>query len=203
LIVTNFLNELIISRIKDLGLSRRDFICRLGYQNIPKGERRLRSLEAGDLSLAKKMKVAIASASQVPVGAVEEAISAEWDARRRRDDEAYRATFRPHAVLRTTQSIPSPITIAGLINAEKGLFVSVPEDIAADQYAGFVAESLPEGVPCYGRVTGFVLNYSPDHAVEFDLTGNPIREFDRAVRVGQSSARLGGRVLPSGIIGWP
>jgi len=159
--MTHCFNDLLDLRIQELGLSRQDFICRLGYQNIAKGERRFRALEAGDLRLARKRLPAIASALELPHQAIEDAISAEWAERKRLDDEAYRLAFRPHAVLRTTRTTPSPIAIAGLINAVKRLYVCFPKDLPVDQYASFVARSLPEGVPCYGRVTGFFCQRKP------------------------------------------
>ena len=29
-------------------------------------------------------------------------------------------------------------------------------------------------LPAFGRATGIIVNYSPDHAIQFDLRGNPI-----------------------------
>lgn len=195
-----FFRDLIKARIKALELSRREFIGRLGYHNIAKGERRLRALEAGDLALARTLKDAIASATELPLEAVEAAIAAEWNHRTQLDDAAYRRGFVPHAILRTTQSRPSPITIAAIIQAEQMRYLWLPAELPVVQYASHVAGSLPEGVPCFGLVTGFVLNYSPDRAVEFDREGNPMRELDRAVRIGRAEAFLSGRPMPRGVI---
>ena len=52
------------------------------------------------------------------------------------------------------------------------------------------------GFRAFGKPTGFVLNYSPDHAVEFDLIGNAVRVRDRAHRPGTASFSLKGRASP-------
>jgi hypothetical protein len=186
-------HDFIDTRINDLKLSRREFISRLGYKNISKGDRRLRALENGDLALADKLKQALAAALAVSVEDVEKAIHAGFAARWEEEDQRYRSVFRPHAVLQTELTIPSPIFIAGLIGAERNLFVPLPETLAADEYAHFVAASLPEGVPCYGAVTGYYVNYSPDYCVEFNREGEIKFEHSRAVRVGNSTSSVNGR----------
>ena len=58
-------------------------------------------------------------------------------------------------------------------------------------------ERLPEGVPAFGKPTGFVINYSPGKAVRFDLNGQPIAILDKAVRPGTAALLLGGRPIPA------
>jgi hypothetical protein len=50
-------------------------------------------------------------------------------------------------------------------------------------------------LPAFGRPTDFFVNYTPDHAVQFDLSGKPLFSFDRAHRIGKASLSLSGRVL--------
>jgi hypothetical protein len=40
-------------------------------------------------------------------------------------------------------------------------------------------------LPCFGRPTGFVVNYAPDRAVRFDLDGQAIAILPQAFRVGE------------------
>jgi hypothetical protein len=65
-----------------------------------------------------------------------------------------------------------------------------------------VLDRLPEGVPAFGRPVGFVINYSPDKAVRFDLNGQPIAILDEAVRPGTAVLlRLDGRPIPAEALG--
>ena len=43
-------------------------------------------------------------------------------------------------------------------------------------------------VPFFGPTTGFVVNYTPDHAVRFNLEGSPIETLTHAYRPGRSHA---------------
>jgi hypothetical protein len=48
-------------------------------------------------------------------------------------------------------------------------------------------------VPGFGWIIGYVVNYSPDEAVQFDLEGHEVARFGRAIRLGQATVRIGGR----------
>ena len=61
-------------------------------------------------------------------------------------------------------------------------------------------DRLPQRVPAFGKPIGFVINYSPDKAVRFDLNGQPIAMLDKAVRPGPQF-RLGGRPIPAEPLG--
>jgi hypothetical protein len=50
-------------------------------------------------------------------------------------------------------------------------------------------------LPAFGRPTAVVINYTCHKAIEFDLEGNPVRVFDKAVRTGQCSLALTGRAI--------
>jgi hypothetical protein len=50
--------------------------------------------------------------------------------------------------------------------------------------------------PAFGHPTGVILSDSPDHAVEFDLKGNPLRVLERAHRPGRASLSIKGRAAP-------
>jgi hypothetical protein len=49
--------------------------------------------------------------------------------------------------------------------------------------------------------TGFVVNYTPDHAMRFDLEGKPIETLARAYQPGEVVLCLGGRAIPAGTLG--
>ena len=53
-------------------------------------------------------------------------------------------------------------------------------------------------LPAFGRAAGIIINYSPDHAIRFDLEGNAVEHFDRAYRIGVAQFAIGGRVVSPG-----
>lgn len=185
------LKDLIRDGQDRLGVSRNELLRRMGYANLEKGRRRLREVEAGDLRVARLLSDRLAAGLDLPVSAVLDAIGAERDVQARAEEEAYRAGFRPHAVLLTERTRPSSVTMAGLSGAHRLLVVEVPDGTGPQDRAGYVLSVLPEGVPFFGRVTGFVVNHAPDHAVRHELDGTAVAELDRAVRVGVSVVRVG------------
>ena len=48
-------------------------------------------------------------------------------------------------------------------------------------------------IPAFGRPIGFIVSYSPDRAVKFDLTGNADENFPKAYCTGQALLLIGGR----------
>ena len=53
-------------------------------------------------------------------------------------------------------------------------------------------------LPAFGRATGLIINYSPDHAIRFDLEGRAVELFNRAYRIGVAQFAIGGRVISPG-----
>jgi hypothetical protein len=47
-------------------------------------------------------------------------------------------------------------------------------------------------VPFFGYALGFIVNYSPDQAVRYDLKGNAVENLSKAVRPGRASFSLKG-----------
>jgi hypothetical protein len=183
----------VAARLLILGLSKAELARRMGYQaNISKGIRRLEVLLAGDLKLYINLRPALVAALQAPEVELDEVVADTRYVLWARNDRAYRAEFRPHVVWATTQSIPSPITIAALIDAHGRLFW-YPRSSEPSEISDEAALALTEGVPCYGRVIGFHVNYTPDNAVSFDCAGTPMTVLDAAVRPGRARASIGGR----------
>lgn len=57
-------------------------------------------------------------------------------------------------------------------------------------YVKQVLRRLPEGIPCFGKTTGFVINYESDKAVQFDRLGNPILVLNSAYVMGSAQIRI-------------
>jgi hypothetical protein len=99
-----------------------------------------------------------------------------------------RASFIPHAYLLGTETRPSQITIYGLTGGSER-WLKIPLDLSQPPVtfaaqACAVAKETPL-VPFHGRTTGFIVNYTPDSAVRFDFSGNPVEHFARAYKPGQ------------------
>jgi len=188
--------ELVEMRLKELGLSREDFIRKLGFKQYAKARHLFQNLQEDDVRDMPHMRRAFAKILEVSQEIVDQAIQVSRDLRFERQDAEWRAEFQPHAVLTTAHEIPSPIFAAALTGADKKLSMVLPEAIPKVQWPKWVLERLPRGLPGFGLVTGFVINYIPDHAVRFDLEGNPVETLNKAYRRGRVYMR---GVLPLNI----
>ena len=171
-----------------------DVARRCGYTNVAKGIRRLEELADGNLRNFASMRIGLAPALGVGLDHLDAVAEDTRYLLWARDDRRYRAEFRPHVVWATTKSVPSPITIAAMINAHRQLFW-YPSPGNPSQISGEAVLAAPRGVPCYGFVVGFHVNYTPDNAVSFDLDGTPVAVLDTAVRPGRARASIGGRLF--------
>jgi len=193
----------------ELGLSRGEFAKRLGYKNIAKGIRRIDALCDGDIEGTKQFLDALPQALETSAETVtlaldqtvrklEFAEKQEAEAR----DKIWRENFRPHAIILTERTVPSPIFVAAMIGVEKLLRIDLDAIQGLVSFVRQVLDCLPEGVPAFGKTAGFVINYSPDKAVRFDPNGQPIAILDKAVRPGTAVLiRLGGRPMPAETLG--
>jgi hypothetical protein len=199
---------LIRSRTIELGLSRGEFTKRLGYKNIAKGIRRIDALCEGDIEGTKQflhvLPQALETSAETVKRALEETVreielaeKQEAEAR----DKIWRENFRPHALILTERTVPSPIFVAAMIGVVKLLRIDLDATQRPVSFMRQVLDRLPEEVPAFGKTAGFVINYFPDKAVTFDPNGQPIETLDEAVRPGTAVLRLGGRPIPAAALG--
>jgi hypothetical protein len=113
-------------------------------------------------------------------------------------EAAYRQSFVPHAIILTERKTPQPIFVAAIVGVDFDLTAG-PLTFVEQAVRG-VRQKLANwkvgAIPTFGKAIGVVVNYSPDHAVEFDLTGKPLRVLDRAHRPGTAGFTLKGRASP-------
>jgi hypothetical protein len=199
---------LIRSRMAELGLSRGEFAKRLGYKNIAKGIRRIDVLCDGDIEGTKQfldaLPQALETSAETVKGALDQTVreiefAAKQEAEAR--DKIWRENFRPHAIILTERTVPSPIFVAAIIGVEKLLRIDLDATQGPVTFVRQVLYRLPEGVPAFGKPIGFVINYSPDQAVRFDRNGQPIAMLDEAVRPGTAVLRVGGRPITAEAMG--
>ena len=186
----NPLEQLLRDQMAACGLSRGQLGQRLSSRNPSKALRRLDAFMSDGTPPDGDLKARLADALQVPVSTVNDAARATRDAIEAQAEADYRDRFRPHAVWSTERSRPSSVAIAGFINAPARLLLHFPEDLPRDEYIAYCQANAPEGVPLFGPVTGFTINYTPDHAVRYDLKGQPQETLACARRVGVALTRV-------------
>ena len=80
--------------------------------------------------------------------------------------------------------------MAGFINAPSRRLLRFPTDLQRDEYIAYCQDQAPAGVPLHGSVTGFIINYAPDHAVQYNLGGQPLETLTIAKRMGVALTRV-------------
>jgi hypothetical protein len=166
----------------------------MGYKSISKGIRRLEAIKRGDLSDAQFFHAPLAQALEVEPAVVEAAFQATRDQLDAERDAAYRAAFRPHLVWATVTRRQDWHRLGALYHGYKRMQRFFQPGSNPATFVEQAAAMLPDPpeVPGYGRIEGFVINFSPDEAVRYDLAGRALASLPRAVHVGQCT-----RVAPS------
>jgi hypothetical protein len=92
-----------------------------------------------------------------------------------REDGGSSLGFRPHAIIATERSIPSPIFVAALIGVEKILRIDFDTSLPEETYVHQALAQIPEQTIAFGRPIGVTVNYAPDRAVRYDPKGRHCR----------------------------
>jgi hypothetical protein len=197
------ISSLISSRCKELDLRPVELIRRCGYQNIAKGLRRLQSLSQGDFAGTEGLICGLPVALEVRADVVQQAVEQTKRQIFEASEAAWRAAFRPHAIIMTERQCPHPIFIAailGVSNLRRVDFdLSQGPPSFVQQALGGLREKLARSngvITTFGRAVGLIINFSPDYAVRFDLEGNPVEALDRAYRLGEATFHLKGMGRP-------
>ena len=202
---------LIEERMKALGLSRRQLILRSGLSNVTKGLRRLDALKHGeDLESAVALISGLPTALELPLEVIQEAVQKSEEQLARVEEAAekerealFRANFTVSAYLIGTYPYPCPLTIYGVSGgAKKWLKIPIDLSLSPDSFAGqalSVVRKTPQ-VPFWGPTTGYVVNYTPDHAVKYDVNGAVVEVLPHAHIPGMVLLALGRRKFSSGVV---
>ena len=202
---------LIEERSRELGLSRSLLVRQCGYKNIMKGIRRLDELYAGDLQRTTSLLAGLGIAIRLSPEIIDRALNDTLQQLKERAalaaaeaEAAWRAAFKPHGVLLGTEERPPKILFFAITGgAERWL--KIPLDLSQPpvtyaEHALAVVRKTPS-VQLFGRTTGFIVNYTPDHAVRFDCEGYPVETLARAYRPGEVGVTLGRRPVSAGALG--
>ena len=198
------LSILIRKRCHDLGLSRGELVLRCGYKNMSKGLRRLDQVCAGEFERAGALLARLPDALDLPPETVKEGVTATTRQIAAEADARWRASFKPAAYLLGTSNRPSQIWMFGVTGgAERWLKIPLDTSQSPVTYAEqalAVVQETPT-VQFFGLTTGFIVNYTPDRAVRFDLEGRPMETLARAYRPGEVTLHLGGRAISPATVG--
>jgi len=104
-----------------------------------------------------------------------------------REEAGSSLVFRPHAIILTKRSVPSPIFVAALIGVENILRTDFDTSLPEETYVHRALVQIPEQTIAFGRPTGVTINYAPDRAVRYDLKGEPIETLNEAIRCAKAS----------------
>lgn len=197
------ISSLISTRSQELRLTAVEIVCRCGFRNISRGLRRLEQLRKGDFESSKALIKALPNALQVTPVTVEEAIIASERQLHAEQEAAWRLAFIPHAIILCERERPQPLFVASFIGVDRLLRIDFAPGSTPVTFAGQALEGVraklkewkSEGLPAFGRPIGVVVNYSPDTAVSFDLSGHPLRAFNRARRIGDADISIAGRAI--------
>jgi hypothetical protein len=195
------IEALVHGQCKELGMTPVELVRRCGYQNVSKGLRRLEKLCTGDFKRSGGLVQKLPAALEVPMDVVKEAVEATERYLRESAEAAWRAAFRPHAIIMTERKRPEPLFVAAFIGVD--VLLRVDLDLTAAPVT-FVKQALKGlhtklarwrfgALPAFGRPVGIIVNYSPDRAIRFDLEGTPVELFDVAYRPGDIQLFIGRR----------
>jgi hypothetical protein len=191
-----------MSRCQELGLTRAQLVKRTGYKNVSKGIRRLEEVLLGDLQSTKYLIEGLPAALDLPANVINRAVEKTRRQIEEEEEAAWRASFKPHAIILTERERPEPIFVAALIGVERLLRVDFNPEGDRENYVRRALEGMRRilakwrGVlPAFGRPTGIIINYTPDYAIRFGLDGMPREVLRQAHRVGQAQLLIKGRPL--------
>ena len=196
---------LVRDRASELELRPTELVRRAGYKNVTKGLRRLTELYQGDFEASRGLISALPDVLRLSAADVQNAVQNSRRQIAEAEENKWRSGFAPHAVILTERARPQGLFIAAMI----GISELKRVDFALGSYPVTYVQQALDGVqrkmkrwgrgqlPCFGRPTGIVINYTPDWAVRFDLNGEAIESFDAAYRLGEATLSIRGRNFSS------
>lgn len=184
------LEQLLRDRMTAMELSRGQLGRRLSANNPSKALRRMDAFASSAIRPPGDLQARLASALDVSSAALEGAAQATQNAIAAKDEADYRSHFKPHAIWTTTRSRPSSVAMAGFINAPSRLVLPLPADLPIEAFIHYCQSKAPKRIVLFGSVIGFTINYTPDHAIRYDLNGQVLETLPMAQRVAVAFGQL-------------
>src|SRR6478609_5546569 len=143
--------ELISCRSDELGIGPSELVRRCGYKNIGKGLRRLEELCRGEFQRTRSLISGLPRALGVTADVVQKAIDDTAKQLHEAEEAAWRASFKPHAIILTDRQIPQPIFVAAIIGASELLRIDFAPCATADTYVNLAIEGIRARLACWNR----------------------------------------------------
>lgn len=191
---------LVERRREELGISRTVLISRMRFKHLTKGRRLLDELYEGQVHRWRPLVEPLARALQVTADVVARAMSETETEIRAAIEAECRARFKPHAII-LCEHRPNSMMMAAFAGADRRLRIDFHPDAHAIKYAQEAKAETSRRKDdfllnhFYGPPMGFVVNYTPDYAVRFQLDGYPAAAIERALERDQVSLSIAGRPL--------
>ena len=190
-----------------LGLRKGDIVRRIGYKHISKGLNRYNQFLEGDIHQPFFLR-RLSEALEVSVNKIKELYHKscyeleEQERKKEQEKERrWREAFLPHAEILTERVVASPFFVEAFTNLREKYKIIKLEDVHPVHYVNIVILKIHNRMrddgtlPYYGKIRGFVINFTPDRSVEYDLRGNLIKEYSHAWRPPYIYVNLGRRKL--------
>ncbi len=189
------IQELIERRCDELSISHRELVIRTGVDNIAKGHRRLLQLLDGDFVSSRGFLEKLPAALEIDPALLEDAVNLSKQQISEEIEVDWRANFKPHAVAITANNgRPRQITIAAICNAGRHVYIDFPVNLARHDFKDYalnvIQKRAKEIANFFYSLEGFVINYTPDLAIKYDLQGVEIGQINKEVKVGKLSFTL-------------
>jgi hypothetical protein len=189
------IENLIKSRAGELGLTLAQVISRTGLANTSKGMRRLIQLFDGDFVSSRGLIEKLPEALGLRGIEIEAAVADSKNELAAEADKAWRDSFKPHAIVRTAQGgRPRQITFAAMCGAGRFVLIIFPENLPTADYKAYAFAALERQKEDIGKyfyaIEGLVINWSPDSATRYDLSGDEISHLNKATVMGRLSFSL-------------
>ena len=191
------LEQLIKSRNAHRLFHKKKLVHKMGYrhQKISKGMRHIDRILERDFDLAAQIAPRLAQGFDMTEDEILKSIARSVQFIEEEYDRAYRENFKPHAIALSPSKIPSPIFIYAMAGGASRRHISFPEGLHLSEYHTYASANLPDFIPGMQPPNGFVVNYSPDFAIEYGKNGELIRLRDKAYQMGQAYMKFGGSKL--------
>jgi hypothetical protein len=189
------IQQLIESHCSKQNISYKELITRTGYSNVSVGLKRLKQLFDADFQSARGLIQKLPKVLNIDISIIEQAIADTLAQLRLDADQHYRMNFKPNFIIRTAnRGRPKQVFIAGILNASEYITSEFPEHLSVDQYIGYAVEFFDKNkrqlLGFYYAPEDIVINYSPDSADVFSLTGNKVKHLEHSVLNGRLSIQF-------------
>jgi hypothetical protein len=202
------IGRFVLDRARVLGITRSDFVHRLGYCDIGGGHKKLsRMLLTGivPLHIANRLAAALEVDDALFRAVIDATMRHKRDearGRRAESERAYRVSFLPHLLVQTERQVPSPIFVAALLTVARLRIVHLPDgaltanDVERDRIIKTIIidhwREKRGRVPAFGGITGYVLvlvaGYSGvDFGLPFSITGDQSGPMQKVERLGEAT----------------